>query len=107
MPAADSQHPAYIDQRAEDTTAELASQQKSPDVVKGVARSDAPVLVELKEANIGYKDRKVLKNVDWTIREGDRIALTGANGESASFEQVCRLLMYGTLQALASRHFCL
>lgn len=36
---------------------------------------------QLKDGNVGYKDRQVLKDVNWTVRQGDRVALTGANGK--------------------------
>lgn len=47
-------------------------------------------IVQLKEVNISYgrpsegqAERKVLKDVSWTIREGERWVLAGHNGESA------------------------
>ncbi|KAI0343574.1 P-loop containing nucleoside triphosphate hydrolase protein [Trametopsis cervina] len=37
-------------------------------------------LVELKGVNVSYGDRKVLKDIHWTIRPGSRWHLIGANG---------------------------
>jgi ABC-type molybdenum transport system ATPase subunit/photorepair protein PhrA len=44
------------------------------------------VVVELKGVNVAYgreEPRKVLQDVDWTIREGERWVLAGHNGSSA------------------------
>lgn len=38
-------------------------------------------LVELKGVNVSYSDRKVLIDINWIIREGDRWVLAGHNGE--------------------------
>lgn len=39
----------------------------------------API-VELKNVNVAYGQRKVLEDVSWTIREGERWVLSGQNG---------------------------
>ena len=55
------------------------------------AAADARPVFQLKKGNIGYKDRKVLQNVSWTVRQGDRVALTGANGTvpNTAFVKAC------------------
>jgi molybdate transport system ATP-binding protein len=39
-----------------------------------------PVVVEMKELTIQYGDRKIIENLNWVIRQGERWALTGRNG---------------------------
>lgn len=41
----------------------------------------AEKLIEIKKVNVSYGDKKVLRDVDWTIREGERWLLSGDNGE--------------------------
>ncbi|KAM6504083.1 P-loop containing nucleoside triphosphate hydrolase protein [Amanita muscaria] len=41
-------------------------------------------VVDIKNANIAYDNRKVLSNISWTIRLGDRWHLQGANGSGKS-----------------------
>lgn len=38
------------------------------------------VVLETKNLTVAYHERKVLKGIDWTIREGERWHLRGANG---------------------------
>jgi molybdate transport system ATP-binding protein len=47
---------------------------------RNIHTSAAPVLVDLKNVNISYWGKPVLKNIDWTIREGDHWLLLGPNG---------------------------
>lgn len=42
--------------------------------------AEAPVLVTFREANLGYQDAVVLRQVDLEIRPGDLIAMAGPNG---------------------------
>ncbi|KAF8311575.1 P-loop containing nucleoside triphosphate hydrolase protein [Clavulina sp. PMI_390] len=42
--------------------------------------SEPATLVDIKGLNITYGDRKVLQNINWTIREGERWHLSGPNG---------------------------
>jgi molybdate transport system ATP-binding protein len=39
-----------------------------------------PVVVEMKELTIQYGGRKIIENLNWIIRQGERWALTGRNG---------------------------
>ena len=41
---------------------------------------DKDVLIELKNINVSYLERPILKNVDWTIRKGEFWELRGPNG---------------------------
>ncbi|TDL22910.1 P-loop containing nucleoside triphosphate hydrolase protein [Rickenella mellea] len=50
------------------------SLKSEPNVSKGKP------LVDAKNLNVRYQDRHVLKNIDWTIHEGDKWHLQGANG---------------------------
>ncbi|KAF7291234.1 p-loop containing nucleoside triphosphate hydrolase protein [Mycena indigotica] len=38
------------------------------------------VVVEMKDVNVAYGPRQVLKNINWTIRQGERYHLRGTNG---------------------------
>jgi ABC-type molybdenum transport system ATPase subunit/photorepair protein PhrA len=46
-----------------------------------VADQAADAVIQLDNANIQYGPRKVLSDITWTLRAGDRVALTGANGK--------------------------
>lgn len=47
---------------------------------RNITPSTSPILVDLKNVSIAYWGKPVLKNVNWTIREGDRWLLLGPNG---------------------------
>jgi len=47
---------------------------------RNVQPSAAPVLADLNTVNINYWGKPVLKNINWTIREGDHWLLLGPNG---------------------------
>ncbi|TPX30707.1 hypothetical protein SmJEL517_g05797 [Synchytrium microbalum] len=49
-----------------------------------VKKVDGPVVVGLDKVNVAYDDRKVLINVDWDVRQGERWALLGKNGSGKS-----------------------
>ncbi|HYF68382.1 MAG TPA: ATP-binding cassette domain-containing protein [Ohtaekwangia sp.] len=40
----------------------------------------SPPVVEMKNLTIAYKGKKIINNLNWTIRKGERWALTGKNG---------------------------
>lgn len=42
------------------------------------------VLVQLNKVSVSYQDRKVLVDVDWQIKQGDRLVLRGHNGSGKS-----------------------
>jgi molybdate transport system ATP-binding protein len=47
---------------------------------RNITPSTSPILVDLKNVSIAYWGKPVLKNVNWTIREGDHWLLLGPNG---------------------------
>ena len=47
---------------------------------RNIKPSNSPVLAELKDVNISYWGKPVLRNVNWTICEGDHWLLLGPNG---------------------------
>ena len=47
---------------------------------RNIKQSTKPILVDLKDVNISYWGKSVLRNVNWTVREGDHWLLLGPNG---------------------------
>ncbi|KAF9650289.1 P-loop containing nucleoside triphosphate hydrolase protein [Thelephora ganbajun] len=43
-------------------------------------KKDGEVLVELKDVNVSYHERKILQNTNWTVRASERWHLQGSNG---------------------------
>jgi molybdate transport system ATP-binding protein len=60
----------------------LARRPAAPEVGPVVVAppSDAEPVVELHDVNVSYGDRVVLKDVNWTVRAGERWAVLGPNG---------------------------
>jgi molybdate transport system ATP-binding protein len=44
-------------------------------------RADRPGVVELNNVNVVYSGQKILDDVTWTVKQGDRWALLGPNGK--------------------------
>jgi len=68
-------------------TAKTSSPPESPpdDVLthiksRKVKPTTSPIIAEMKDVNISYWGKPVLRNVNWTIREGDHWLLLGPNG---------------------------
>jgi len=70
--------PSTSSPQSEDTTPadSVLSEIKS----RNIQPSQSPVLVDLKDVNISYWGKPVLKNINWTIRQGDHWLLLGPNG---------------------------
>jgi molybdate transport system ATP-binding protein len=47
---------------------------------RNIRSSEYPIVVDLKDVNISYWGKPVLKNINWTIRQGDHWLLLGPNG---------------------------
>jgi molybdate transport system ATP-binding protein len=47
---------------------------------RNIKQSANPILADMKDVNISYWGKPVLRNVNWTVREGDRWLLLGPNG---------------------------
>jgi molybdate transport system ATP-binding protein len=63
--------------------------QEKPDPVKlhrfgKPAHSEFEIAVDLRNINVRYGEEPILKNVNWTIRKGEKWALSGANGSGKS-----------------------
>ncbi|KAH8110566.1 P-loop containing nucleoside triphosphate hydrolase protein [Phellopilus nigrolimitatus] len=58
--------------------AQHANQKNTPVQLSPVV--DGQELVSMKDVNVRYHERHVLKNINWTIKEGERWHLQGANG---------------------------
>ena len=62
--------------------------------VAGVENGDAPMLIRLSQVDLYVEYRPVLRDLDWTLREGEHWAVYGANGAGkSSFLK----LLYGDL----------
>ena len=60
----------------------------------GVQKGDAPVLIRLSQVDLYVEYRPVLRDLDWTLRQGEHWAVYGANGAGkSSFLK----LLYGDL----------
>ncbi|KAG8872890.1 hypothetical protein FRB98_009308 [Tulasnella sp. 332] len=66
-------------------------------------RTPAKALVEMQKLCVTYADRKVLKEIDWTIREGDRWHLQGANGSGKT--TILSMIMGDHPQSYLQPHF--
>ncbi|KAI9441834.1 P-loop containing nucleoside triphosphate hydrolase protein [Lactarius indigo] len=66
-------------QELDDSRAKEASRSASPVHIPDL-EAKAKVLVDMKNVNVRYHERHVLKDINWTIRSGDRWHLQGANG---------------------------
>lgn len=69
-----SKHAEHHAKEAENRTASTTQSYLQPGLDHG-----KPV-VDMRDVNVSYGPRKVLKNINWTIREGQRWHLQGANG---------------------------
>ena len=62
--------------------------------VAGVEKGDAPMLIRLSQVDLYVEYRPVLRDLDWTLRQGEHWAVYGANGAGkSSFLK----LLYGDL----------
>jgi len=61
----------------------------------------APVLVQMEDVRVAYDGTKVLKGIDWTVREGEHWALVGPNG--AGKTTLLSLILADHPQAYANR----
>jgi molybdate transport system ATP-binding protein len=53
--------------------------QKDKEYVRTIPQGGDPV-VELRGVNVSYGGRKIIKDLNWTVRQGERWALLGPNG---------------------------
>lgn len=77
---------AYLDVfravQAEESLEEL--QQRIIDLPYGENSYDSEEVVKLNKVSIRYDDRTILKELDWTVRRGEKWALSGENGAGKS-----------------------
>jgi len=67
-------------QELNDSRAKEASNSTSPVHNPGL-EAKTKVFVDMQNVNVRYHERHVLKDINWTIRSGDRWHLQGANGK--------------------------
>jgi molybdate transport system ATP-binding protein len=83
---------ARLAQRAEESPRAPVSARSG--TLQGRARAGASVLVRLSQADLFVEYRRVLRGLDWTLRQGEHWAVYGANGAGkSSFLK----LLYGDL----------
>jgi molybdate transport system ATP-binding protein len=68
--------------RAEFLTRQPAEVEPSPQ--SPPPATTAEVVIELRNVNVAYGDRRVLRDVSWTVRAGERWAVLGPNGAGKS-----------------------
>ncbi|KAH9174354.1 P-loop containing nucleoside triphosphate hydrolase protein [Lactarius sanguifluus] len=66
-----------IMQELDDSRSKEAPRSTSPVQIPSL---EAKVLVDMQNVNVRYHERHVLKDINWTIRSGDRWHLQGTNG---------------------------
>ncbi|CAO3594540.1 unnamed protein product [Absidia cylindrospora] len=73
----------YIAQQQQD----MSQEQKEKESYRAQAllqetqqQQDRPGVVELNQVNVIYSGNKILDNISWTVKQGDRWALLGPNG---------------------------
>jgi molybdate transport system ATP-binding protein len=71
-PRSSTYTPAPDSAPSDSVLSEIKSRNRKP--------STSPALAELKNVNISYWGKPVLRNVNWTVREGDHWLLLGPNG---------------------------
>ena len=59
-------------------------QQRIVDLPYGGNNYDSDEVVKLNKVSIRYDDRTILKDLDWTVRRGEKWALSGENGAGKS-----------------------
>lgn len=65
--------------RSEDITAMCEGSDQNDFKVPTISATEEPV-VEMKDVTIRYGSRTIIDNLNWTVRKGERWALTGKNG---------------------------
>lgn len=81
---------AYLDRKAEgsdSTGSALNTESICREIMLLPNRGDAPLaeeIVRLRKVSIRYGERTILKDLDWTVRNGERWALSGQNGAGKS-----------------------
>ncbi len=59
-------------------------QQRIIDLSSDGNNYDSEEVVKLNKVSIRYGDRTILKELDWTVRRGEKWALSGENGAGKS-----------------------
>ena len=54
------------------------------DIVDLTPTTDSPEVISFHDVNIRYDERTILKNLDWSVRQGEHWALSGQNGAGKS-----------------------
>ena len=71
-------------------------QQRIVDLPYGGNNYDSDEVVKLNKVSIRYDDRTILKELDWTVRRGEKWALSGENGAGKStLSYACDISLFG------------
>ncbi|MDO8552585.1 MAG: ATP-binding cassette domain-containing protein [bacterium] len=73
-------HEISIEQGTEGLTSLEGQTFRTSTKKRAVAKKIRPILVQMKSVNVTYNKVPVLRNINWTIREGEKWALFGPNG---------------------------
>src|SRR5690606_32992232 len=62
----------------------VREQKPLPYFLQAAPKEANPIVVELRNVSVKYGDKVVLKNVDWTVKAGEKWLLQGPNGSGKS-----------------------
>lgn len=74
-------------ERARELNATRTAERKAANEAAAAANAQRKPVIQLKDVNIAYgaeKDRPILSDISWTVREGERWVLAGPNGSGKS-----------------------
>ncbi|KAG9006163.1 hypothetical protein FRB94_012250 [Tulasnella sp. JGI-2019a] len=93
----------HLTQNTTEGTAQGSVQGRAPGTTPKRPRTSGKALVDMRKLKVAYADRQVLKEIDWTIREGDRWHLQGANGSGKT--TLLSMIMGDHPQSYLQPHF--
>jgi ABC-type Mn2+/Zn2+ transport system ATPase subunit len=84
MGLSNTQNPAYSGAKSAWTPRDTGNSASTKQETSQRRRSNAgdPETFTIRNANVKYHDRHILKDISWKLRAGDRAVLTGANGKT-------------------------
>ncbi|WP_104383782.1 ATP-binding cassette domain-containing protein [Sphingobacterium sp. HMA12] len=94
----DDEQPDCINRFAEIQDGKIVLRQHSGEISRGIPRKrkelpyflqqspkiSDPIMVKMRQINISYGEKQVLKNIDWEVKAGEKWLLQGHNGSGKS-----------------------